>query len=246
MTISALFSATSSSAISVWRIQDCAATVVSRLIGSGQNRATSRTISTTLSLFFRSAASSKQSVVFPTPCVPMKAIFISRKRLNVKRKTKHESISDQPALRFTSYVLRFTSAGRGEPKLAAQLLPVRVERGRKRDRRGASVHADRGSHEGHTPGRHDGLEGSRGFRPQCFEGPAGGARRDLRVPQARQPDVARLAPEDLPDRGLERRAVVEARRVGPIAGVFRPLRKPEHPGQPRELPVRGGGDDEIG
>src|SRR6202162_4532343 len=199
MTISALFSATSSSAISVWRIQDCAATVVSRLIGSGQNRATSRTISTTLSLFFRSAASSKQSVVFPTPCVPMKAIFISRKRLNVKRKTKHESISDQPALRFTSYVLRFTSAGRGAPPGAPACCP-----------------------------------------PKCAGGPGGGPRRDLRVPQARQPDVARLAPEDLPDRGLQRRAVVEARRVGPIAGVFRPLRKPEHPGQPRELPVRAG------
>ena len=76
MTISALFSATSSSAISVWRIQDCAATVVSRLIGSGQNRATSRTISTTLSRFFSSAASSKQSVVLPTPCVPMNATFM--------------------------------------------------------------------------------------------------------------------------------------------------------------------------
>src|SRR5216117_12122 len=180
MTISALLSATSSSAISVWRIQDCAATVVSRLIGSGQKRATSRTISTTLSLFLSRAASSKQSVVFPTPCVPMKATFIGGKRKteigNRYLNSFWVSILSLRSTRFPIPDFRFTSPRQAE--LAAQLLAVGVERGGERHRRHVAGHVNRGCYEGHPAGVDDGPERAGRLRPEGFERAGDGARRN--------------------------------------------------------------------
>ena len=77
------------------------------------------------------------------------------------------------------------------------------------------------------------------------ERPAHGACRHPRFPQARQPLVARLSPENLFERGLELGAAGEARRVGSVAGVLRPFRAAEHPGESCELPVRAPCHDEI-
>src|SRR3990170_3778349 len=89
MTASYCAAATISCATWVWRIQAWASRVVSWLIGRGQPRATSLTMSTPWSRRLRRAARSKQSVVLPTPCVPMKAIFmvsgLTLQRLHVQR-----------------------------------------------------------------------------------------------------------------------------------------------------------------
>src|SRR6185503_10662487 len=54
-------------------MHDCAATLVSSLIGSGQRRATSCTTSSDTSRTFSREARPNASVVLPTPWLPMKA-----------------------------------------------------------------------------------------------------------------------------------------------------------------------------
>src|SRR4029450_6334616 len=54
---------------------------VLRLVGSGESRATSFTRSTCSPRFLSTAPTSKQSVVLPTPCVPMKANLIMKPRI---------------------------------------------------------------------------------------------------------------------------------------------------------------------
>src|SRR5712692_5544022 len=101
-----------------------------------------------------------------------------------------------------------------QPELLAEPISVAVELRRKSDGRLAAVQPDRRRDEP-DPGRlDDGSEGPGGGRFQRLERSAHGPGRNAGRAARLDPLLSRPRPENLFERGLQRRAILDARGVG--------------------------------